>query len=145
MGEKVNRLKTTVIKIRQRAASTLDAFSFQYGFLKIKMLCNLHCLKARLRLLCNKYIRQSSLNLVSQYLKLRYIFIFGMAYGKRGFGYTKPVRDKLAFRLILKLSLSLSMDSFSLVAGCASLNTTCCTVDSLWFQSCYQVHMTARK
>ena len=29
------------------------------------MLCNLHCLKARLRLPCNKYQRHSSLNLVS--------------------------------------------------------------------------------
>ena len=33
-----------------------------------------------LRLLCNKYQRQSSLNLVSQQLKLCSIFIFGMAY-----------------------------------------------------------------
>ena len=51
-----------------------------YAIPKIKMLCNLHCLKARLRLLCNKYQRHSSLNLVSQQLKLCDIFIFGMAY-----------------------------------------------------------------
>ena len=44
------------------------------------MLCNLHCLKSRLRLLCNKYQQHSSLNLVSQQLKLCNIFIFGMAY-----------------------------------------------------------------
>ena len=47
---------------------------------RINMLCNLHCLKARLRLLCNKYQPHSSLNLVSQQLKLCNIFIFGMAY-----------------------------------------------------------------
>ena len=45
-----------------------------------KLLCNLHSLKARLRLLCNKYQRHSSLNLVSRQLKLCNIFIFGMAY-----------------------------------------------------------------
>ena len=52
----------------------------EYAIPKIKMLCNLHCLKARLRLLCNKYQWHSSLNLVSQQLKLCNIFIFGMAY-----------------------------------------------------------------
>ena len=52
----------------------------QYAIPKIKMLCSLHCLKARLRLLCNKYHRHSSLNLVSQQLKLCKIFIFGIAY-----------------------------------------------------------------
>ena len=45
-----------------------------------KMLCNLHCLKARLRLLCNKYQRHSSLSLVLGQLKLCNIFIFGMTY-----------------------------------------------------------------
>ena len=44
------------------------------------MLCNLCCLKTRLRLLCNKYQWHSSLNLASQQLKLCNIFIFGMAY-----------------------------------------------------------------
>ena len=44
------------------------------------MLCNLCCLKTRLRLLCNKYQRHSSLKLVSQQLKLCNIFIFGIAY-----------------------------------------------------------------
>ena len=52
----------------------------QYAIPKIKMLCSLHCLKARLRLLGNKYQRHSSLNLVSQQLKLCNIFIFGMVY-----------------------------------------------------------------
>ena len=47
---------------------------------KITMLCNLHCLKARLKLLCNKYQLYSSLNLISQQLKLCNIFIFRMAY-----------------------------------------------------------------
>ena len=51
-----------------------------YAIPKIKMWCNLHCLKARLRLLCNKYHWHSSLNLVSGQLKLCNIFIFGMAY-----------------------------------------------------------------
>ena len=37
-------------------------------------------MKTRLRLLCDKYQRHSSLNLVSQQLKLCNIFIFGMAY-----------------------------------------------------------------
>ena len=40
------------------------------------MLGNLHCLKARLRLLCNKYQRHSSLSLVSQQLKLCNILDF---------------------------------------------------------------------
>ena len=44
------------------------------------MLCSLHCLKAKLRLLGNKYQRHSSLNLVSQQLKLCNIFIFIMVY-----------------------------------------------------------------
>ena len=43
-----------------------------------KMLCNLRCLKVRLRLLCNKL--SSSLSLVSRQLKLCKVFIFGMAY-----------------------------------------------------------------
>ena len=43
------------------------------------MLCKLHCLKARLRLLCNENERHSSLNFVSQQLKLCNIFIFGIA------------------------------------------------------------------
>ena len=47
---------------------------------KIKMLCNLHCLKARLKLLCNKYQWHGSLNLVLQQLKLCNIFIFEIAY-----------------------------------------------------------------
>ena len=33
-----------------------------YAIPKINMLCNLHCLEARLRLLCNKYQQHSSLN-----------------------------------------------------------------------------------
>ena len=53
---------------------------FQYAIPKINMLCNLWCLKTRLRLLSNKYQKHSSLNLVSQQLKLCNIFIFGMAY-----------------------------------------------------------------
>ena len=52
----------------------------EYAIPKINMLCNLCCLKTRLRLLCNKYQQHSSLNLVSQRLKLCNIFIFGMAY-----------------------------------------------------------------
>ena len=45
------------------------------------MLFNLYCLKTRLRLQCNtSYQRHSSLNLVSQQLKLCNIFVFGMAY-----------------------------------------------------------------
>ena len=55
-------------------------FVNQYAIPKIKMLCNLHCLKARLRLLCNKYQQHSSLNLVSQQRKLCNIFIFGMEF-----------------------------------------------------------------
>ena len=47
------------------------------------MLCDLYCLKTRLRLLCNKDQRHSSLNLVSQLLKLCNIFIFGMTYCPR--------------------------------------------------------------
>ena len=56
-----------------------------YAIPKINMLCNLCCLKTRLRLLCNKYQQHSSLNLVSQQLKLCNILIFGMAYFD-GFG-----------------------------------------------------------
>ena len=52
----------------------------EYAIPKIKVLCNLHCLKVNLRLLCNKYQQHNSLNLVSQQLKLCDIFIFGMAY-----------------------------------------------------------------
>ena len=37
------------------------------------MLCNLYCLKARLRLLCNELSTASSLNLISRQLKLRNI------------------------------------------------------------------------
>ena len=51
-----------------------------YAISKINMLCNLCCLKTRLRLLSNKYQQHSSLNLVSQQFKLCNIFIFGMAY-----------------------------------------------------------------
>ena len=52
----------------------------QYAIPKINMLCNLCCLKTRLRRLCNKYQQHSSLNLVSQQFKLCNIFIFGIAY-----------------------------------------------------------------
>ena len=51
-----------------------------YVILKLNMLCNLCCLKTRLRLLCNKYQGHSSLNLVLQQLKLCNILIFGMVY-----------------------------------------------------------------
>ena len=57
-------------KLQEKLHSVTPAYSVQYAIPKIKMLCNLHCLKARLRLLCNKYQRHSSLNLVSQQLKL---------------------------------------------------------------------------
>ena len=50
----------------------------EYAIPKIKMLCNLRCLKARLRLLYNNYQRHSSLNLVLTQLKLSNIVIFGM-------------------------------------------------------------------
>ena len=46
----------------------------------MKMLCNLYCLKARLKRLCNELSTTSSPNLVSRQLKLCDIFIFGMAY-----------------------------------------------------------------
>ena len=55
-----------------------------YAIPKINILCNLCCLKTRLRLLCNKFQQHSSLNLVSQQLKLCNIFIFGMAYSYSG-------------------------------------------------------------
>ena len=45
-----------------------------YAIPKIKMWYNLQCLKARLRLLCNKYQRHSSLNLVSGQIKLCHIY-----------------------------------------------------------------------
>ena len=48
-----------------------------------KMLCNLRCLKARLRLLYNKPSMASSLNLLSKRPKSHNIFSFGMAYLKR--------------------------------------------------------------
>ena len=51
-----------------------------YAIPKIKILCDLHCLKAKLRLPCNKYQQLSSLNLISQQLKFCNILIFGMAY-----------------------------------------------------------------
>ena len=60
--------------------STSAASHHGYAIPKINILCNLCCLKTRLRLLCNKYQRHSSLNLVSQQPKLCNIFIFGMAY-----------------------------------------------------------------
>ena len=49
--------------------------SLQYAIPKINMLCNLCCLKTRLRLLCNKYQRHSSLDHVSQQLKLCNMFV----------------------------------------------------------------------
>ena len=49
-------------------------FGTRYAIPKIKIICNLHCLKVRLRLPCNKYQRHSSLNLVSQQLKLCNIY-----------------------------------------------------------------------
>ena len=61
-------------------AVTLTFIHKQYAIPKINMLCNLCCLKTRLRLLCEKNRLLSSLNLVSQQLKLCNIFIFGMAY-----------------------------------------------------------------
>ena len=60
--------------------SWISPWFWQCAIPKISMLYNLCCLKTRLRLLCNKYQRYSSLNLVSQQLKLCNIFIFGMAY-----------------------------------------------------------------
>ena len=44
---------------------------------------NLHCLKARLRLKCNKNQCHGNLNLVSQQLKLCKVSIFEMAYQSR--------------------------------------------------------------
>ena len=64
-----------------RGSSAVSVFcGCQYSIPKVKILCNLDCLQARLRLLCNKYQQYSSLNLVSKQLKLCNIFIFGMAY-----------------------------------------------------------------
>ena len=40
----------------------------EYAIPKIKMLCNLYCLKVRLRLLCNELSTASSLNLVLRQL-----------------------------------------------------------------------------
>ena len=49
----------------------------EYAIPKIKMLCNLHCLKARLRLPYNKYQRRSRLNLISQQLGVSVEYLFG--------------------------------------------------------------------
>ena len=62
-----------------------DNTQWTIAILKIKMVCNLYCLKARLKLLCNELSTASSLNLVSRQLKLCNIFIFGIAHSsKRG-------------------------------------------------------------
>ena len=75
------------------------------------MLCNLHCLKARLRLLCNKYQRRSSLNLVSQQPKLCNIFIFGMACrGKPCF-----VKEQI---IDLAMALERDLDNVTKVLNC---------------------------
>ena len=50
----------------------------QYAIPKIKMLCNLYCLKARFRLLCNELSTASSLNLVSRQLILCFYFRKGV-------------------------------------------------------------------
>ena len=49
----------------------------EYAIPKIKVLCNLHCLKARLRLPYNKYQRRSRLNLISQQLGVSVEYLFG--------------------------------------------------------------------
>ena len=52
----------------------------EYAIPKIKMLCNLRCVKVRLRLQCIKNKRQNSSNLVSRTAKLCNLFVSGMAY-----------------------------------------------------------------
>ena len=69
-----------LLKTDEIWTGSLRKMPIGYAVPKIKMSCNLHCLKARLRLLCNKYQRYGSLNLVSQQLRLCNTFIFGMAY-----------------------------------------------------------------
>ena len=84
MATLLKKKQKNLYSIHQRAkpSSVFTTCSIlgQYAIPKINMLCNLCCLKTRLRLLCNKYQQHSSLNLVSQRLKLCNIFIFGMAY-----------------------------------------------------------------
>ena len=84
-----NSFKKNLQSLHKVEPSTTDSvtrgkflciFCCKYAISKINMLCNLCCLKTRLRLLCNKYQRHSSVNLVLQQLKLCNIFIFGMAY-----------------------------------------------------------------
>ena len=41
-------------QITKKGQALIGLKELQYGIPKIKMLCNLRCLKARLRLLCNK-------------------------------------------------------------------------------------------
>ena len=77
--ERVSKAKGTIVELCALCRGLISERG-KYAIPKIKMLCNLHCLKARLRLLCNRYQRHSSLNLVSQQLKLHNIFIFGMAH-----------------------------------------------------------------
>ena len=79
------------------------------------MLCNLHCLKARLRLLGNKYQRHSSPNLVSQQLKSCDIFIFGMAY------FQFLISDTLRWRIINWKAFSYLWLKYQTVSRCTNV------------------------
>ena len=68
-------MRTIMTTVDNFKAKDIQKRRLEDAIPKIKMLCNLHCLKARLSLLCNKYQWHSSLNLVSQQLSyITYLF-----------------------------------------------------------------------
>ena len=72
-------LVVVVLKFALRSSTLnfsafLSMTSYAEQTTMMSSLCNLHCLKARLKLKCNKTQWRSSLNLVSQQLKLCNIY-----------------------------------------------------------------------
>ena len=92
------------------------------------MLCNLCCLKTRLRLLCNKYQRHSSLNLVSQQLKLCNIFIFGMAYS--GLHISRKDRKQMSATRFVSFPLCLALRTAVIIAD-TRISLEIFTIDTL--------------
>ena len=83
--------------------------SGQYAIPKIKMLCNLSCLKRSSGCCAISYQRHSSLNLVLRQLKLCNIFIFGMAYPVN----KQWVTAKGTFNTLFSLSNNFSFTTFA--------------------------------
>ena len=74
-------LTVCFVSYLQNWVSTVEC-GLQYAISKIRMLCDLYCLKARLKLRYNELSKANSMNLVSRQVKLCNIFIFVIAYQK---------------------------------------------------------------